>query len=166
MGMKINKNVDIKLKLDVSHYYETMSTLDKAKLCHFCNPASLKVDNHVWEDLWEIYYKKIPVGYFNLGKDSYNRIISVDGIYLLEKYRGKRIVQDVAPILLDYYFKDLGYNKVEASVFDFNTSSLGLCKKYAVREGIRRQAISYQGKFHNKILFGLTHQDFLNKCNK
>jgi RimJ/RimL family protein N-acetyltransferase len=164
--MKINRKIEIRKILDASHYYATMSELDKIKLYNFDNPSSLKIEDHVWYDLWEIVYNKNKVGYINIFKDLLNDKVSIAGIYLLEKYRGKKILQFVAFPLMFYYFNDLTVNKIEACVFNFNLPSLSLCKKYASQEGVRKQTLFYKNEYHDQILFGITRQDFLNSVNK
>ncbi len=63
--------------------------------------------------------------------------------------------------VLRYYFNELRYQKVTCVVYDFNAASLALHKHLGfVQEGRLRRMVYRNGHFHDKIIFGMTFEEF------
>ena len=64
-------------------------------------------------------------------------------------------------IFFDYWFEN-GLHRAEAEVFEYNLPSVKLLTKLNFkREGEKRKAHYYQGKYYDVILFGLLKEDIL-----
>lgn len=64
-------------------------------------------------------------------------------------------------LVLRFFFHELGYQKVNASVYAFNEASLALHRNLDFKEeGCLRRMIYTEGKYHDEIHFGMTREEF------
>lgn len=83
------------------------------------------------------------------------------GFFIWRNYRNKGYGKASVKILLDYAFNERRLNKCNADCIDCNIASISLMKSLGFQqEGIIRENIFYNGKFHNKLLFGLTANEY------
>jgi RimJ/RimL family protein N-acetyltransferase len=81
-------------------------------------------------------------------------------------YRSKGYGTSAMKIVLKYAFMERRLNKYCASILEGNLGSIAMHKKLGCeQEGICRQNIYTNGKYHDEILFGLTKEDYLNSVN-
>ena len=81
------------------------------------------------------------VGYARLRQDSDNCIATI-GVDIHKDYRRKRYAYEAYEWLLDYYFNDYKYNRVQLEVLSTNKAAFTLYKKLGFKvEGTRRQAV-------------------------
>jgi RimJ/RimL family protein N-acetyltransferase len=83
------------------------------------------------------------------------------GINVFREHWGKGYATEAITLLCRYYFDELGYQKVNATVYAFNEASLALHRKMGfVEEGrIRRNHYS-GGAYHDEYWFGMTAEEF------
>jgi len=63
--------------------------------------------------------------------------------------------------VLRYYFEELRYQKVTVSVYSFNEESIALHKRLGFKqEGCLRRMIYTRGQYFDRLLFGLTADEF------
>lgn len=101
------------------------------------------------------------VGSFNLnGIDERNGTFGI-GMQITREERGKGYGTSAMKILLDYAFNERRLNKFNVTVIDSNVASATMLKKLGcVQEGIRRQVIYMEGKFHDEVFYGLLKDEF------
>ncbi|MBX3486456.1 MAG: GNAT family N-acetyltransferase [Candidatus Paracaedibacteraceae bacterium] len=76
--------------------------------------------------------------------------------------RGKGIGQDTVMAIMRYAFDELGLNRLDGSMIDYNHASIGLyCDKCGwQKEGIQRDWYYRDGRYWDKLMVGVTHQDY------
>ena len=83
------------------------------------------------------------------------------GLMLVRKFRNKGYGKAAMEILLAYAFNERRLNKLNADCIDVNTASIALLKSLGCQqEGVIREAIFYNGIFHDRLLFGLTANEY------
>lgn len=75
--------------------------------------------------------------------------------------QGRGLGTETTQLMVDYGFEHLGLNRIELEVFEFNTraryvySSCGF-----VTEGRRRQALFFNGSFHDSLIKSIIRSDW------
>ncbi len=84
------------------------------------------------------------------------------GIFIGNKdYWGKGYGTDATRTLLRYAFEQLGMNRIELEVYDFNPRAIRAYEKAGFRrDGTRRQALYREGAFHDIYLMGIVREDW------
>ncbi|MEM7366381.1 MAG: GNAT family protein [Pseudomonadota bacterium] len=83
------------------------------------------------------------------------------GVAIFREYWRRGFAIEAISLLLRYYFRELGYRRVTAVVYSFNTASLALHEQMGfVREGVLRQSLFTQGRFFDEVVFGLLASEF------
>ena len=92
--------------------------------------------------------------------DSRNGTFSY-GLAIVENFRHQGYASEAILLALNYYFKELRYQKCTVGVYSFNIASIQLHKKlHYLREGTIRRMEFSNGKFYNHIQFGITIEEF------
>lgn len=101
------------------------------------------------------------VGALNLNSiDERNGTFSI-GMQIDRDHRSKGYGTAAMEILLRYAFYERRLNKYYGHVLEGNIASATMMKKLGcVEEGVRRQMIYTNGRYHDEILFGLTKDEF------
>jgi RimJ/RimL family protein N-acetyltransferase len=101
------------------------------------------------------------VGALNLNAiDEKNGTFSI-GMQVDRDHRGRGFGTAAMRILLRYAFFERRLNKYHGHVLEGNVASARMLVKLGcVQEGVRRQQVYTDGKYHDTILFGLTREDF------
>ena len=90
------------------------------------------------------------------------------GIKLINNtdYRGKGIATDVVKMMLNYSFKELGFNRIGANILQYNIPSQKLFQKCGfVLEGTKRKCIYKNNKFNDLYMYGILKEEFLGENN-
>jgi RimJ/RimL family protein N-acetyltransferase len=83
------------------------------------------------------------------------------GIGIFRPQWGHGYASDAIRVIMRYYFQELRFNKVNATVYAFNEGSLALHRKLGfAEEGCIRQSIYSDGAFHDEFWFGMTAAEF------
>lgn len=83
------------------------------------------------------------------------------GVGIIETARRKGYAKEAVQILLNYYFNELRYHKVNATVYEFNESSIALHEQLGfVQEGRLRETKYTQGRYWDVIIYGMTSKEF------
>ena len=115
---------------------------DRCLLCIENSEADVVGDIIVWQT-------KLPERYF------------VYGVQIEEKWQRKGYAKDALKILLDFYFNELGYNKVEASVYGYNAGSQSFHERFGFTlEGILRNRLHSRGRYHDTLIYGMLKEEF------
>ncbi|MBE7049568.1 MAG: GNAT family N-acetyltransferase [Ruminococcaceae bacterium] len=87
------------------------------------------------------------------------------GIFIKESFKGRGYASESVKIVLNYYFNELRYNKVNVYIYDFNTPSIRFHEKSGfVFEGRLRQMSYSGGQYHDTLYYGMLKSEF-NKSN-
>lgn len=101
-----------------------------------------------------------------VGSISSNTVNKIDGTFrygigIIESARQKGYAKEAIIILLNYFFNELRYNKVNACVYEFNEPSKILHEKLGFKkEGELRQVKYTDGKYWNELIYGMTKNEF------
>lgn len=83
------------------------------------------------------------------------------GLQIIPPHRRRGYGHDAVRVLLGYFFEELGYQKCNITVYDFNEASLAFHAELGfVGEGTLRRNVYTAGAFHDEVLFGLTREEF------
>ena len=83
------------------------------------------------------------------------------GLIIWRKYRSKGYGKAALKILLDYAFNERRMNKFNGFCLDDNESSKKLMVSLGcIEEGKVREEVYIKGKFHDRLLFGLTASEY------
>ena len=77
------------------------------------------------------------------------------------KYWNKGYGSEARLLLLDFAFSERGFNRIWALILDNNIASRRMCEKCGYKtEGLLRQSIYKNGKFHNQIIMSILQEEF------
>lgn len=83
------------------------------------------------------------------------------GIGIKKDHRGKGYAGEAIRILLNYYFTELDYQKVNVKIYSFNEESIKLHEKLGFTlEGRLRRSFFAMGTHHDILCYGLTKEEF------
>lgn len=89
------------------------------------------------------------------------------GISILRKFWSRGYAGDAIKIVLNFFFHELRYQKVNAQVYTFNEGSIKLHQKLGFREeGRVRRMIYTDGTYYDELIFGMTKEEFENQVHK
>jgi RimJ/RimL family protein N-acetyltransferase len=102
-----------------------------------------------------------PIGYIRIDwKDDARRLAWLR--FALGEERGKGYAKDGLSCLIRHLFGQ-GLHRIDAEVFEFNDSCIGLLKRLGFKEeGVKRQAHFDGERYWNVIALGLLQQDIPN----
>jgi ribosomal-protein-alanine N-acetyltransferase len=100
------------------------------------------------------------IGRCGLKLDNQNKIASA--VWLITKeYWGKNYSVDALHLLINFGFKKLKLNRIEADVYKFNLRSLNFAKKLGFKvEGVARKRWFKRGKFLDVYTIGLLKREW------
>src|ERR671916_2340759 len=83
------------------------------------------------------------------------------GITIRCEHRRNGYAAEAIALVLRYYFRELRYQKATVSVYSFNESSVRLHEKLGFRlEGRIRRTEFTDGTLHDKLIYGITAEEF------
>jgi RimJ/RimL family protein N-acetyltransferase len=83
------------------------------------------------------------------------------GIAIGAEYWRHGYASEAITLVLRYYFRELGYQKVTVHIYDFNEPSIRLHERLGFQhEGQLRRMIYTDGTYHDDLLYGLTAEEF------
>ena len=117
------------------------------------------VDNSWNTENYLVYEKEQVIGCFAYSKYQQSLRATISGIFLIKKYRGKGIFEQIAAFLGNVIFIELGYNKIEASCWASNKEVATLYSKLMDNEGIQKDHYYWNRKFVDQLNFGTTYKN-------
>ena len=95
------------------------------------------------------------------GVDLKNRTATF-GIFIGDRnYWGKGYGTDATKTIIRWGFEQLGLNRIELWVYDFNPRAIRAYEKAGFkRDGVRRQGLYRDGSFHNELLMCLLREEW------
>ncbi len=83
------------------------------------------------------------------------------GLCIAEPYRGRGYATEAILLVLRYFFTELRYQKVTATVYSNNAASQALHKRLGFTlEGQVRRTVFTQGQCFDELFFGMTVEEF------
>jgi RimJ/RimL family protein N-acetyltransferase len=84
-----------------------------------------------------------------------------------EKYWGKGLGTEIIRKLLDFGFNEMGFNRQYGFMLDNNPGALKMDLKAGFKnEGLLKQDVMIHGEFHDRIMLGITKEDFNEEVTK
>lgn len=92
--------------------------------------------------------------------DRRNRVFHF-GIGIGRDHWRRGYATEALELVFRFYFRELGYQKMESGVYAFNDASLRFHEAFGfVVEGRRRRALFTNGGYHDVVLIGMTDDEF------
>jgi RimJ/RimL family protein N-acetyltransferase len=89
-----------------------------------------------------------------------SRIAHLGGLAVHPDFRGRRVADEAARLLIRHLFDELGYHRLELEIYGFNDRAAAHAERLGfVREGIRRRAYRRDNGWVDGVLFGLLAED-------
>jgi RimJ/RimL family protein N-acetyltransferase len=83
------------------------------------------------------------------------------GLAVREAHQRQGYASEAIKLVLNYYFRELRYQKCTVHVYAFNEASLKLHQKLGFQqEGRLRRMIFTNGVYHDEVIFGMTAKEF------
>lgn len=77
------------------------------------------------------------------------------------QYYGKGYGTEAMRLAIDFGFKQANLHRISLGVFDFNPRAIRVYEKVGFkREGIIRDALLWEGEFHNEIMMGILESEW------
>jgi [ribosomal protein S5]-alanine N-acetyltransferase len=93
-------------------------------------------------------------------KEDVRRYSAELGYWLGEEYWGRGIATESVKQIIAFSFKNFDINRLYASVFDWNLSSVRVLEKNNFKlEGILRKSIFKNGVYADELVYGLLRED-------
>jgi len=107
-------------------------------------------------------YKKF-IGGCSVNDVDWKNSVATIGIFIGDKnYRGKGYGKDAMIVLLRFIFEQMNINKIRLIVYSFNQSAIKLYEKVGFKvEGVLRQEMYRDGKYHDKIAMGILREEYM-----
>ena len=88
------------------------------------------------------------------------------GILINKKFRGKGVGKKAIDLVINHIFLNLNINRVELYVDEENKYAIKMYKEIGfVKEGIKRELVWKNGKYHNYIIYSIIAKDFFKKTD-
>lgn len=98
------------------------------------------------------------------GIDTYNRSAYIRIAIDSPAYQGKGYGSEAMLLMLDYGFGILNLHRIELNVYAFNERAIRTYEKLGFRrEGVQRQALYYNHKYHDSILMAMLAEEYREK---
>lgn len=106
--------------------------------------------------------EKNLIGNCGLNKLDFKNRTALFGIFIGDKnYWSKGYGTDAVRTILRFAFEQMGLNRVELEVYDFNPRAVRAYEKAGFRrDGVRREALYRDGKFHDIYLMGILREEW------
>lgn len=90
------------------------------------------------------------------------------GYALSEDYWGLGLIPEAAKAVIGFGFNTLNLKRIEVNAFTTNYQSIRVCEKLGfIKEGIARNGyMRYDGKIFDKVIYGMTNQEYYNLYSK
>lgn len=103
------------------------------------------------------------IGGCGINNINWKNSVSEVGIFIGDKdYWGKGYGTDAMKILIKFIFNQMNINKIKLKVFSFNERAIKSYEKCGFKkEGILRQEIFRNGKYHDEIIMGILKSEYV-----
>lgn len=104
----------------------------------------------------------IYIGGCGINKIDWKNSVATVGIFIGDKaYWGKGYGTDAMKVLMKFIFEQMNVNKIKLFVYSFNSRAVKSYEKCGfVKEGILRQEIFRDGKYHDEYVMGILRDEY------
>ncbi len=89
------------------------------------------------------------------------------GVHIFREYRQMGYASEAVRLLMRFYFQELGYHRMWATVYEFNEPSLALHQHLGFQaEGRLRENLYTNGRYWDEVIFGLLANEAANQIAK
>lgn len=89
-----------------------------------------------------------------------SRIAHLGGLAVHPGFRGRRLADEAALLLVRHLFDELGFHRLELEIYGFNERAIAHAERIGfVREGVRRRAYERHGEWVDGVRFGLLREE-------
>jgi RimJ/RimL family protein N-acetyltransferase len=89
-----------------------------------------------------------------------SRIARVERLAVHPRFRGRRLADEAARLLLRLLLDELGYHRLELEAYAFNERACAQAERVGfVREGVKRKAYLRDGEWLDAVCYGLLADD-------
>lgn len=83
------------------------------------------------------------------------------GVWLVKKYWGKGLANESLKLILDFGFKELNLERIQAKILHENIRSQKLLKKIGFKyEGRLRKKTFFKNKWYDDLIYGLLREEY------
>ena len=98
------------------------------------------------------------IGLYGVDMENLRAVLDFD---LLKEFWGKGYMTEASIAVLDYGFRVIGLNRIQASADADNHRSLAVIERVGfTKEGLMRQKDFYKGSFHDDVVYSFLRQDW------
>lgn len=169
-----NDRIRLRLGLPKDTHYSYLVDLDSAGMLLVQEEVPLPPVKQMIEENGESAQPNIAAPAFTIetldgeyiGHIHFNYINERHGTFSIgminyRNQRGKGYGEAAIRLLLEYAFNERRLHKFTAYCLDDNKASAALMKKLGCKqEGIVREVVFMNGKYHNQLLFGMTEDEY------
>ena len=89
-----------------------------------------------------------------------SRIAHLGGLAIHPDFRGQRLADEAALLLIRHLVDELGFHRLELEIYGFNERAIAHAERMGfVREGVRRRAYRRGDEWVDGVMFGLLPED-------
>lgn len=105
------------------------------------------------------------IGGCGVNKLDWKNSVATVGIFIGDKdYWGKGYGTDAMKVLVKFIFEQMNINKVKLFVYSFNERAVKSYEKCGfIREGVLRQEIFRDGRYHDEYIMGILKDEYFEK---
>lgn len=105
------------------------------------------------------------IGGCGLNSVDWKNSVAVVGIFIGDKnYWGKGYGTDAMKVLIRFIFEQMNVNKIKLFVYSFNERAVKSYEKCGfVKEGVLRQEMYRDGKYHDEYVMGVLRDEYFEK---
>lgn len=154
---------------DTEAFFEYYTDPEVAKFILATNPKSLMEASAEVQYCQNLFKNRQGI-YWTIARKSDNRMIGAIGLYINNNHHRAEICYDLARnywrrgimtnalrAVIEYTFKHIGVNRIEALTVPDNVASIAVLEKLGfVREGILKNYRYFQHRSHDVIMLGVT----------
>ena len=103
------------------------------------------------------------IGLYGVKTEDFRAILGFD---LLKEFWGQGYMTEAGKALVDYAFRDMGLNRIQASADADNLRSIAVIERLGMKkEGVMRQKDFYKGGFHDDVVYSMLREEWDSKRN-
>lgn len=108
------------------------------------------------------------IGGCGINQIDWKNSVATVGIFIGDKdYWGKGFGSDAMKVLVKFIFEQMNVNKIKLFVYSFNQRAVKSYEKCGfVREGVLRQEIFRDGKYHDEYIMSILKDEYFQKNGK
>jgi RimJ/RimL family protein N-acetyltransferase len=89
-----------------------------------------------------------------------SRIAQLGGLAVHPDFRGQRLADEAALLLVRHLVDELGFHRLELEIYGFNERAIAHAERIGfIREGVRRRAYRRGDEWVDGVMFGLLPED-------